>query len=156
MNTSSIQGGVNGTFVPAGTSRCRSAAHTPHHAVLVRGPRASLALAQEQTAPETHASAEKRDLQQLMNRPYKYGFKTIIESDVFPPGLNEDVVCAISAKKNEPEWLLEFRLKAYRKWLTMEEPNWSDNQYPQIDYQALSYYSAPKVKEKKMSLDEVS
>ena len=60
-------------------------------------------------------------------RPYKAGWKTIIESDTFPKGLDEDVVRAISAKKKEPEWMLEFRLKAYRKWLTMAEPEWSDN-----------------------------
>ncbi len=70
-------------------------------------------------------------------------------------GLSEDVVRAISIKKREPEWMLEFRLKAYRRWLTMEEPQWSDNQYPTIDYQDYSYYSEPKVKDKKQSLDEV-
>ena len=98
---------------------------------------------------------EKKDIQKMLSKPYKYGFKTMIESDVFPKGLDEDVVRAISAKKEEPEWLLEFRLKAFRKWLTMEEPEWSDNDYPSIDYQAYSYYSAPKQKEKKSSLDEV-
>lgn len=98
---------------------------------------------------------EKRDIQQMLNKPYKYGFTTMIESDVFPKGLNEDVVRAISAKKDEPEWMLDFRLKAFRKWLTMEEPSWSDNDYPAIDYQRYSYYSAPKVKEQKQSLDEV-
>ena len=72
-----------------------------------------------------------------------------------PPGLNEDVVRAISAKKNEPDWLLEFRLKAYRRWLTMVEPSWSDNRYPALDYQSISYYSAPKQQEKKQSLDEL-
>lgn len=98
---------------------------------------------------------EKRDIQKLLARPYKWGFKTIIESDTFPKGLNEDVVRAISAKKREPDWMLEFRLKAFRKWLTMEEPQWSDNTYPPIDYQDYSYYSEPRVKEKKQSLDEV-
>jgi Fe-S cluster assembly protein SufB len=98
---------------------------------------------------------EKRDIQQMLSKPYKYGFKTIIESDVFPKGLSEDVVRAISAKKDEPEWMLDFRLKAFRKWLTMEEPEWSDNDYPAINYQGYSYYSAPKVKETKQSLDEV-
>ena len=109
-------------------------------------------------APEMETivlSEEKRDIQQMLSKPYKYGFKTIIESDVFPKGLSEDVVRAISAKKNEPDWLLEFRLKAYRRWLTMEEPSWSDNTYPTIDYQDFSYYSAPKNIEKKNSLDEV-
>eukprot|EP00197_Chlamydomonas_leiostraca_P003843 CAMPEP_0202865926 /NCGR_PEP_ID=MMETSP1391-20130828/6699_1 /ASSEMBLY_ACC=CAM_ASM_000867 /TAXON_ID=1034604 /ORGANISM="Chlamydomonas leiostraca, Strain SAG 11-49" /LENGTH=533 /DNA_ID=CAMNT_0049545817 /DNA_START=98 /DNA_END=1699 /DNA_ORIENTATION=+ len=98
---------------------------------------------------------EKRDIQKLLSRPYKYGFKTLIESDTFAKGLNEDVVRAISAKKNEPEWMLEFRLRAFRKWLTMEDPKWSDNQYPEINYQDIAYYSEPKMKEKKASLDEV-
>lgn len=161
---------------------------------------------------EEELSDEKKDIQKLLSKPYKYGFKTIIESEVFPKGLSEDVVRAISAKKNEPEWLLDFRcagglnaalwmgrvrssrgdtsgrllpaaaaswrpeaadvappaplllsppllrrcrLKAYRKWLTMEEPKWSDNLYPPINYQDVSYYSAPKAVEKKQSLDEV-
>ena len=103
----------------------------------------------------TQPSDEKDKIQKLLSREYKYGFKTIIESDVFPKGISEDVVRAISAKKGEPEWLLEFRLKAYRRWLTMEEPTWSDNSYPTIDYQGVSYYSAPKEIEKKKSLDEV-
>lgn len=72
--------------------------------------------------------------------------QTLIESDTFPKGLDEDVVRAISLKKNEPEWMLDFRLRAYRRWLTMEEPGWSDNDYPTIDYQDLSYYSEPKMK----------
>lgn len=99
--------------------------------------------------------AEKRDIQRMLNKPYKYGFKTIIESDTFPVGLSEDVVAAISLKKKEPEWMLEFRLKAYRRWLTMEEPDWSDNSYPRIDFQGVSYYSEPKIKEKLDSLDQV-
>ena len=98
---------------------------------------------------------QKRDLQKMLDKPYKYGFQTMIASDTFPPGLDEDVVRAISAKKDEPEWLLDFRLRAFRKWLTMKDPGWSDNQYPPIDYQSLSYYSEPKQKEKKQSLDEV-
>jgi len=80
---------------------------------------------------------------------------TDIDSDTFPKGLDESVVRAISAKKQEPEWLLEFRLRAYRKWLEMPEPTWSDNDYPAIDFQDYSYYSAPKEKPKKQSLDEV-
>ncbi|GIL67189.1 hypothetical protein Vafri_20615 [Volvox africanus] len=107
------------------------------------------------TVEDTQISDEKRDIQKILDRPYKYGFKTIIESDTFPKGLNEDVVRAISAKKGEPEWMLDFRLKAYRKWLTMEEPKWSDNTYPEIDFQDVSYYSQPKIKEKLKSLDEV-
>ena len=90
-----------------------------------------------------------------LSRPYAAGFTTDIESDTFAKGLDEDVVRAISAKKDEPEWLLDFRLRAFRKWLTMPEPDWSDNSYPQIDFQDYSYYSAPKEKPKKASLDEV-
>jgi Fe-S cluster assembly protein SufB len=95
-------------------------------------------------------------VQSLVSQPYKYGFKTDIEADVIPRGLNEDVIRLISAKKNEPEFMLEFRLKAYRKWLTMEEPAWPNVKYPPIDYQNIIYYSAPKKKEQKLgSLDEV-
>jgi Fe-S cluster assembly protein SufB len=91
----------------------------------------------------------------LVNQPYKYGFITQIESDTIPAGLSEDVIRLISAKKNEPEFMLEFRLKAYRQWLKLEEPNWAEVGYPPIDYQKMIYYSAPKVSEKKKSLDEV-
>ncbi|OAB60139.1 Fe-S cluster assembly protein SufB [Phormidium willei BDU 130791] len=92
----------------------------------------------------------------LVNQPYKYGFTTDIETDSIARGLNEDVIRAISAKKNEPEFMLEFRLKAYRQWLKMEEPDWQHASYPPIDYQNIVYYSAPKVKdEKKKSLDDV-
>src|SRR5215218_2075782 len=90
----------------------------------------------------------------LTNREYKYGFVTDIESDVIPKGLSEDTIRLISSKKNEPEWLLEFRLKAYRHWLTMEEPHWPNVKYPKIDFQDIIYYSAPKAKKKK-SMDEV-
>ena len=92
----------------------------------------------------------------LTNREYKYGFVSDIESDVIPKGLSEDTVRLISSKKNEPEWMLEFRLKAYRNWLKIEEPDyWANFEYPRIDFQNISYYSAPKQKEKKASLDEV-
>ncbi|HEX8264867.1 MAG TPA: Fe-S cluster assembly protein SufB [Pyrinomonadaceae bacterium] len=92
----------------------------------------------------------------LANREYKYGFVTDIESDSIPKGLSEDTVRLISQKKNEPEWMLEFRLKAFRQWLTMKEPNyWANFKYPKIDYQDITYYSAPKQKELKKSLDEV-
>ncbi len=86
---------------------------------------------------------------------YKYGFTTDIDTEIIPQGINEDVVRLISAKKGEPEWLLEFRLKAYRHWLTMEMPDWAHLQIPPIDYQAISYYAAPKKKEGPKSLDEV-
>ena len=86
---------------------------------------------------------------------YKYGFVTDIDTDVIPQGLNEDVIRLISAKKHEPEWLLEFRLKAYRHWLTLKMPEWAHLDIPPIDYQAISYYAAPKKKEGPKSLDEV-
>jgi Fe-S cluster assembly protein SufB len=94
-------------------------------------------------------------LQNAVNKPYKHGFVTDIESDTAPKGLNEDAIRLISTKKNEPEWLLDFRLKAYQKWLKMEEPEWSNVKYPKIDFQAISYYSAPKPKKKLASMDEV-
>ncbi|HUO45075.1 MAG TPA: Fe-S cluster assembly protein SufB [Burkholderiales bacterium] len=93
-------------------------------------------------------------IESLINRPYEHGFVTDIESEVAPRGLNEDIIRLISAKKGEPEWLLEFRLAAYRQWLTMQAPQWANVQYPPIDFQAISYYSAPKPKKLK-SIDEV-
>jgi Fe-S cluster assembly protein SufB len=94
-------------------------------------------------------------LQSLVNQPYKHGFVTDIESDIAPKGLNEEIIRLISTKKNEPEWLLSFRLKAYEKWLTMTEPDWQNVHYPKIDFQSISYYSAPKPKKKLASMDEV-
>jgi Fe-S cluster assembly protein SufB len=94
-------------------------------------------------------------LQNLVNQPYKHGFVTEIESDVAPKGLNEDIIRLISTKKNEPEWLLDFRLKAYEQWLKMKEPKWPNVRYPGIDFQAISYYAAPKPKQKLNSMDEV-
>lgn len=92
----------------------------------------------------------------LVNQPYKYGFVTNIESDTIAPGLNEEVVRLISAKKNEPEFMLEFRLKAYRQWSKMTEPSWPHVNYPPINYQDIIYYSAPKQQKAKLgSLDEV-
>src|SRR3954453_23740832 len=92
----------------------------------------------------------------LANQEYKYGFVTDIESDTIPRGLSEDTIRLISAKKNEPEWMLEFRLKAYRNWLKMTEPrDWANVTFPAIDYQNIIYYSAPKQKALKNSLDEV-
>ena len=86
---------------------------------------------------------------------YKYGFFSDIESDKAPKGLNEDIVKFISSKKNEPDWLTEWRLGAYRRWLTMREPEWARVEYPKIDYQDLYYYSAPKTAAGPKSLDEV-
>jgi Fe-S cluster assembly protein SufB len=94
-------------------------------------------------------------IEQLANQEYKYGFVTDIEADVAPPGLNEDIVRLISTKKNEPAWMLEWRLKALRHWFTMKEPTWANVHYAPIDYQAIRYYSAPKQKKVLNSLDEV-
>ena len=95
------------------------------------------------------------ELEQLTQTEYKYGFVTDIEQEEFPRGLSEEVVRLISSKKNEPEWLLEWRLKAYRHWLKMEEPTWQNVEYPKINYQDIFYYSAPKKKKQLNSLDEV-
>src|SRR5882757_3999878 len=86
---------------------------------------------------------------------YKYGFVTDIESDKAPKGLSEDIVRFISAKKNEPEWMLAWRLDAFERWLTMEEPDWAKVSFPRIDYQDSFYYAAPKAKTGPKSLDEV-
>jgi Fe-S cluster assembly protein SufB len=94
-------------------------------------------------------------IQELVDKEYAYGFFTEIEADTVPKGLSEDVVRVISAKKEEPEWLLEWRLKAYRHWLGMIEPTWANVRYPKIDYQNVRYYSAPKVSAKPKSLEEI-
>lgn len=94
-------------------------------------------------------------LDQVTNDEYKYGFYTDIEMDFAPKGLNEDIIRLISAKKKEPDWLLEFRLKAFRHWLKMEEPDWALLHHPPIDYQDIIYYAAPKKKKELKSLDEV-
>jgi Fe-S cluster assembly protein SufB len=94
-------------------------------------------------------------IEQLATREYKYGFVTDVETETIPKGLSEDVVRAISAKKGEPEWLLEWRLKAYRLWLAMKEPTWQNVKFDPINYQDIVYYSAPKKKKVLNSLDEV-
>ena len=94
-------------------------------------------------------------LQNLVNKPYEHGFVTDIESDTAPKGLSEDTIRMISGKKKEPQWLLEFRLKAYQRWLTMTPPQWANVKYPPVDFQSISYYSAPKAKKKLASMDEV-
>ena len=98
---------------------------------------------------------EKNILNEIADSDYKYGFTTDIEQEFIPKGLNEDIVRLISAKKNEPQWLLDFRLTAYRHWLTMEMPRWAHLDIPEIDYQDIIYYAAPKVKPKYESLDEI-
>jgi len=100
-------------------------------------------------------STEVKDIESLANKEYKYGFVTDVEADEAPKGLNEDIIRFISNKKNEPEWMTEWRLKAYRHWLTMKEPNWQNVKYPPIDYQDIRYYSAPKNNAKYKSMDEV-
>src|SRR6185295_1960259 len=97
----------------------------------------------------------KNELNKVVGQKYTAGFSTNIESESAPPGLNEDIIRFISAKKNEPEFMLEFRLKAYRHWLTIKEPTWAKVKYPPIDYQAIVYYSAPKQKPMLNSLQEV-
>src|SRR5690349_21055120 len=94
-------------------------------------------------------------IESLVNREYQYGFVTDVEADTIPPGLSEEVVRLISAKKNEPRWLLDWRLKAYRRWLTMSERHWPNVTYKPIDYQTQSHYSAPKSVKPLQSLDEV-
>ena len=100
-------------------------------------------------------SKDNQILEELTSSDYKYGFETLIENDSAPKGINEDIVRFISAKKNEPPWLLEWRLKAYRHWLTLKEPKWPNVKYPKIDFQDIIYYSAPKPKKELESLDEV-
>src|SRR5262249_16159709 len=99
---------------------------------------------------ETIEQVRKIDVDQ-----YKYGFETSIETDKAPKGLNEDIIRLISAQKNEPEWMLDWRLKAYQRWLTMEAPGWARVSYLQIDFQAIHYYAAPKSSAGPRSLDEV-
>jgi Fe-S cluster assembly protein SufB len=94
-------------------------------------------------------------IETLVNREYQHGFVTDVDTDTVPPGLSEDVIALISEKKGEPGWLLDWRLKAYRRWLTMTEPHWSNVNYKPIDYQAVSYYSAPRSVKPLQSLDDV-
>ena len=101
-------------------------------------------------------ATESENLEGLVNRRYEHGFVTDIETESLPPGLDENVVRAISARKKEPEWLLEWRLQAYRQWLEMKEPEWAHLHYPKIEYDQISYYAAPKSDEDRpKSLDEV-
>src|SRR5262249_10390519 len=95
-------------------------------------------------------------IEEFASREYQHGFYTDIEADTVPPGLSQDIIRLISAKRREPDWLLEWRRKAYRHWLTMQEPRWWPNvTFGRIDYQNISYYSAPKPKKQLTSLDEV-
>lgn len=103
----------------------------------------------------SHMSSNVSDIEQLVRSEYKYGFVSDIDTESLPPGLNEDVIREISVRKGEPQFLLEWRLKAYRHWRTMREPHWAKAVYPPIDYQAISYYAAPKSRAKYSSIDEV-
>ena len=105
------------------------------------------------TSPTTSLISD--EVRELANQEYQYGFVTDLETDVVPKGISEDVIKLISSKKNEPEWLLEWRLKAYRHWITLVEPTWQQAKYPPIDYQEIIYYAAPKAKKVITSLDEV-
>src|SRR5579885_3064921 len=101
-------------------------------------------------------STPVRDVELLTNQEYKYGFETQIEADTVPPGLSEEIIRTISAKKREPEWLTEWRLNAYRHWQSMKQPEWMNVHFPPVDFQKIVYYSAPKVKkEGPKSLEEV-
>ena len=100
-------------------------------------------------------NTETNNIEELANREYKYGFVTDIESDAAPRGLNVDIIRFISKKKDEPEWLTDWRLKAFRHWESMEEPTWPNVHYPKIDYQDMIYYSAPKQKDRPKSLNEI-
>jgi Fe-S cluster assembly protein SufB len=101
-------------------------------------------------------SPANREISELIKREYDAGFVTDIEADAVAPGLNEDIIRTISAKKHEPQFMLDWRLQAYRHWLTMKEPQWANVHHPPIDYQEITYYSAPKSdKDGPKSLDEV-
>ena len=108
-------------------------------------------------AEKNELSDDLSTIERTVLTDYKYGFVTEIEADEAPKGLTEDTIRFISAKKNEPEWMLEWRLKAFRYWLTLEleEPKWANIKYPKIDYQDIIYYSAPKQKKTVNSLDEI-
>ena len=94
-------------------------------------------------------------IEQLANQDYKYGFVTEIDAEAVPAGLNEEIIRIISDKKGEPDWLLEWRLKAFRFWQTMAEPKWHNVHFPPVDFQNIIYYSAPKQKPKLESLDDL-
>ena len=97
----------------------------------------------------------KKEFEKFANQEYKFGFKTDVKSNVFAKGLSEDVIRKISKRNKEPDFILEFRLKAYKHWLKMEEPDWALLDYPKIDYQDISYYAEPEKKEKLGSIDDV-
>ncbi len=120
-----------------------------------RAPADAVRVLQSKNFEERYMSTEEQLLEEVTGSEYKYGFYTDIESDKAPNGLNEDIIRFISAKKNEPEWMLDWRLDAFRKWEKMTEPNWANVHYPSPDFQNISYYSAPKKKKTLDNLDEV-
>src|SRR5437667_7656784 len=144
------RGGGSGRAVPAGRARRGGRAARPHRERLQR-----LRVCDHLHCGVAAGVAMSSGIEAQVLQPYKYGFVTDIESDVVPPGLSEDVIRLISTKKGEPEWMLEWRLKAYRNWLKMREPHWSNVTYGPIDYQAISYYAAPKQRPTLDSLDQV-
>ena len=105
--------------------------------------------------PNKKEEYQDKVLKEVTEQEYKYGFQSDIETEKFPKGLNEDIIRKISEIRKEPDWILEFRLKAYHSWLKMEKPNWPHLQIPEIDFQELIYYAKPKPKKKLNSLDEV-
>ena len=100
-------------------------------------------------------AVKNQELRDKIAQDYEWGFVSDVEQEFAPKGLSEDTVRFISAKKGEPEWMLDWRLKAFRRWQQMAEPHWPNVKYPPIDYQSISYYSAPKAPVSKTSLDEV-
>eukprot|EP00241_Pyramimonas_parkeae_P002344 CAMPEP_0114244326 /NCGR_PEP_ID=MMETSP0058-20121206/11274_1 /TAXON_ID=36894 /ORGANISM="Pyramimonas parkeae, CCMP726" /LENGTH=529 /DNA_ID=CAMNT_0001357247 /DNA_START=126 /DNA_END=1715 /DNA_ORIENTATION=+ len=141
---------ISGVALPL-SSKSRSTARLSN-----RSRRAARAVLDDKPSGKVDsAEEEQKTIQKLLDKPYQFGFKSDIESEAIPRGLSEDTVRLISAKKGEPDWMLEFRLKAYRRWLGMKEPTWSDNHYTPIDYNNIVYYSEPKFKKKLDSLDQV-
>ena len=114
-----------------------------------------MAMKKESLQPQKKNEESEKIIDEVTSSDYKYGFVTDIDTEVIPKGLNEEIIRLISSKKNEPEWLLDFRLKAFAHWKTLEMPRWAHLDIPEIDYQAISYYAAPKKKESPKSLDEV-
>jgi len=107
------------------------------------------------STPASRVDQSTRELEEMASRGYRYGWTTDIETEIFPKGLNEDIIRALSLRKGEPEWMTEWRLKAYRQWKTMEEPRWAKVSYETPDFQDISYYAAPKTTPRKNSLEEV-
>jgi Fe-S cluster assembly protein SufB len=121
----------------------------------LRGGRHAARVRRRQPYTAGRSAVMSSSIETLVNREYQYGFVTDVETDTLPPGLSEAVIRLISAKKDEPQWLLDWRLKAYKRWLTMKEPHWPNVSYGPLDYQSQSYYSAPRSVKPLQSLDDV-